>query len=113
MIELTHQQAKEWLSEIFYKPGWDLRVARDLQGRPLLRLIFKAVDSTVYPIDVTRKVDVVQSSYIPQCFLDKREFYRWVESEIVRMERHEAQEWLRSFEDGKPLNDPHERDRRT
>lgn len=114
MIDLLDEakKAQEYLNEVFYKPGWKFDVVTNHNGN-YLRLTCRVLDSTTYPIDPNKMVDVVQYSAIyPMIVEYKDEFYKWLQSEIFRLERHESQEWLRSFEDGKPLDDPHAHDRR-
>jgi len=113
MKTATVEEMKGWLDNWFYKPGWAFEITKDWSDRPLLRIRMDTVDSTTFPIDPNKMVTVGQTCYLPLgAVYSERDFEKWVFFEIMRLEKHEAQEWFRSFEDGKPLDDPHAYDRR-
>lgn len=109
---MRYKELRGWLEEIFYKPGWEFDIIPDQYDRFRMRIKALVLDSTTYPIDRTKMVTVIQDGYVPEYVDSRSDFYRWLQYEILRLEKHESQEWLRSFEDGKPLDDPHKHDRR-
>jgi hypothetical protein len=112
-IEPSVEDVNRLLSQTFYKPGWEYEALKDDVGRTFIRILMKdVIDSTVYPIDTTKRTTVIKYAYPPSLEWGAREFYRWFGRQLIDLEIHESKEWFRSFEDGKPFDDPHAHDRR-
>lgn len=101
--------AKEQLARFTYKPGWQFEIV-PIEDQLMLCLKFAATDA--YNPD---KATVVEGKFPLMCMLDwerhmsqglAEEFFaKDLERAIWKVERHEAQEWLRR--DGTIYNNPH------
>ena len=107
---MTIDEANEIVAALTYKPGWEIELVGGGVAGLALRLAMQAPDSTTTehrPIAV-RGDDVPLDPHNLQLFDEKR-FVDWVFNQIMRLERHEAQEWFRLR--GELVDDPHADDR--
>lgn len=104
-------EMQECLNGMFYKPGYGMDIVVSMAGSVYLRLTTSGdmVDSTVYPVDTSKTVRLCSNSPVPKWLYDVDEytFKYWVLERWIAWETHEAKEWFRSFDDGKPYDDPH------
>jgi len=95
------EQAHKWLACVTYKSGWSFSVI-SLDGR-LGCSIEVRTHSSYHP---SKWTVVTQSFFMPNFVEEASMFFTVLRSEILRLEAHEVDEWLRV--DGTLLNDPHE-----
>lgn len=97
-------ELNEVMAEVTYKPGWTLDLGQENWG-VVLTMRMTVPDSTTYAHE---PVEVVSRSPVDLWWLsrlDRDQFLNWLFHEIMRMERHEAQEWFRFA--GELVDDPH------
>lgn len=95
------REFQDHLKRITYKPGWIFSIDDTWTMRPYLYISFRADDA----FNPGREIKVGRCVPMPQWLPDIEYFEAWLFQEIMKMERHEAQEFFKR--DGEMLNDPH------
>ena len=108
MLTSMALQIDAWCKAITYKPNFTIEFFED--HRHSYFIIKMDVPDSTIDEEIPPTVKVQQWSVIPPYDLTQDQFNDFVFREILRLERHEAQEWFKI--DGKLWNDPHAHDRR-
>lgn len=99
--------AKDFLSQITYKPGWKIHIQDQGGGFFVNLMITYMAEDTFHP---GRQVQVASIETIPHHIEAFEHFCEWLEKVLLRCEHHEVQEWLKLAATGKPITNPHARD---
>ena len=105
---MTIDEANEIAAALIYKPGWGIELSQ--RGGDLeLRMSMLVPDSRTAAGESiqVRANKTIDLRYL--CLFDENQFVNWVFDQIMRLERHEAQEWFRLR--GELVDDPHADDR--
>jgi hypothetical protein len=97
---LTTAEVQGILSRVTYKPGWTIAAYDGRYEGQHLVITTVVPDSTNPEQDTTLDVH----SMLPP-MRDERALLDWILWRCIRIECHEAREWLQV--DGKPWSDPH------
>lgn len=110
---MTAREAHDLLSRVRYKPGWrfylegrDGDYAGFLRGHDLMMVIEADVPDSRYTGDPAECPLVsIRKPVSLSLMIDGPHFLRWLRHQIIEMEVHELDEFLRY--DGELVNDPH------
>jgi hypothetical protein len=117
---------QDWLAELTYKPGVSFMADFDYAGDIVIRVAGTLFDSYAYEgvlvrLEDTRDergryigsvrgpvVKIGTTWVVPGILSEHRDdFHRWLRSQIIEWEIHEAEEWLRLKGVVDPIFDPH------
>lgn len=102
----TQEQVRVWLSQVVYKPGWEMDVAPNwFYGPQLVQVNISAlVEDSCHP---GQQVRISSFSLVPDFIQTFESFCDFLADALLQREKHEAQEWLRHADTKKPIVNPH------
>lgn len=103
MVDTKGVIVNEWLKKVSYKRGWEFRVNPDSPFGLELFIRFLAEDSYHPGMTIT----VQAAEVIPYTLHDINDFAKWLFGVLMRVEEHEAMEWFRWADTGRPVSNPH------
>lgn len=100
---LTLDQLQTEVARYTYRPDWDMSVFNDPFEGPCFYLVMQVQDA--YNPGNAREQRV--RSAIPP-MRDGQAFAEWLAWRLVQVESHEAREYFRRLDTGRPVFDPHD-----
>lgn len=101
------QEARKIVEKIKYKKDWHFSLVLELElDCLLLRIYHLSINSDHPEIDKKEPINgqfSISSDFLKQ--LKEKEFVEWIRTQVLFMETHETDEWLRY--EGMNVKDPH------
>lgn len=105
MNPLTNSEVRAILATLSYKPGWEWQVDLDSEFGP--RALFTVPITDTY---TGKKCVFIHSANVPW-FYSKERVIQWFRWQILEMEQHEMDEWIKEDGDPEPVFNPHNPER--
>lgn len=97
---LTTDQLQAALAEVTYRPGWSFSLSEHRWEGTKIRILAEVRNSNRPDETITLGID----SFVPP-MSTVAQFHQWLIYRLIRIESHEAREWLREHD--QPLFNPH------
>jgi hypothetical protein len=94
----------EWLKTVSYKRGWEFWVNPDSPDFHMELCIRFVAEDSCHP---GARTTIQAAETIPYGIHDINDFTKWFFNVLMKLEEHEAMEWLRWADTGRPVRDPH------